>query len=107
MGEKIGATVTLETAPLKYDGLSYTEIWISEAQERMVLAVPPDSVEPLHRLCAADTGNDTWRSEAAKATSRFTRLAGRVHLDVYFLPGAFDDYTLPQKTITHHSAALN
>ncbi len=26
---------------LKYDGLSYTEIWISEAQERMVLSVPP------------------------------------------------------------------
>ena len=41
MGEKVGARVTLETAPLKYDGLTYTEIWISEAQERMVLAVPP------------------------------------------------------------------
>ncbi len=54
MGEKIGAIVTLETAPLKYDGLSYTEIWISEAQERMVLAVPPDSVETLHRLCQAE-----------------------------------------------------
>ena len=37
MGEKIGARVDLDKAPLKYDGLSYTEIWISEAQERMVL----------------------------------------------------------------------
>ena len=27
--------------PLKYDGLSATEVWISEAQERMVLAVSP------------------------------------------------------------------
>src|SRR5690606_31489517 len=45
MGAEIGATVTLETAPLKYSGLSYTEVWISEAQERMVLAVPPDKVE--------------------------------------------------------------
>ena len=42
MGEKIGAEVWLEKAPLKYDGLSYTEIWISEAQERMVLSVPED-----------------------------------------------------------------
>ncbi|HUT92476.1 MAG TPA: AIR synthase-related protein, partial [Thermoguttaceae bacterium] len=42
MGEKIGAEVWLEKAPLKYDGLSYTEIWISEAQERMVLAVSDD-----------------------------------------------------------------
>ena len=42
MGEKIGAEVWLDRVPLKYDGLSYTEIWISEAQERMVLAVSPD-----------------------------------------------------------------
>ncbi len=41
MGEKIGAVVWLDRVPLKYQGLSYTEIWISEAQERMVLAVPP------------------------------------------------------------------
>ena len=37
MGEEIGAEVWLDQAPVKYDGLSYTEIWISEAQERMVL----------------------------------------------------------------------
>src|SRR5690606_28108187 len=30
MGEEIGAEVWLERAPLKYEGLSYTEIWISE-----------------------------------------------------------------------------
>ena len=40
MGEDIGATVELEKVPLKYAGLRYDEIWISEAQERMVLAVP-------------------------------------------------------------------
>ncbi len=54
MGEKVGAYVTLEQAPLKYAGLSYTEIWISEAQERMVLAVPADRVEALRELCAAE-----------------------------------------------------
>ena len=43
MGEEIGAEVWLERAPLKYDGLSYTEIWISEAQERMVMSVSPPS----------------------------------------------------------------
>ena len=41
MGEKLGATVELDRVPLKYAGLRYDEIWISEAQERMVLAVPP------------------------------------------------------------------
>ncbi|MEX2386906.1 MAG: AIR synthase-related protein, partial [Phycisphaeraceae bacterium] len=54
MGEKVGAYVELEKAPLKYAGLSYTEIWISEAQERMVLAVPAEKVETLRALCAAE-----------------------------------------------------
>ncbi|HXY33664.1 MAG TPA: phosphoribosylformylglycinamidine synthase subunit PurS, partial [Planctomycetaceae bacterium] len=42
MGAETGAEVWLERAPLKYSGLSYTEIWISEAQERMIVAVRPD-----------------------------------------------------------------
>ncbi|MEX2286155.1 MAG: phosphoribosylformylglycinamidine synthase subunit PurL, partial [Planctomycetaceae bacterium] len=54
MGEKTGAVVWLDRAPLKYEGLSYTEIWISEAQERMVLAVPPANWNELHDLCAAE-----------------------------------------------------
>lgn len=51
MGEEIGAEVWLDRAPLKYEGLSYTEIWISEAQERMVLAVPPVHLERLSQIC--------------------------------------------------------
>ncbi|MGB0768682.1 MAG: AIR synthase related protein, partial [Phycisphaeraceae bacterium] len=54
MGEKVGAYVTLDTAPLKYRGLSYTEIWISEAQERMPLAVPPEHVETIKQLADAE-----------------------------------------------------
>jgi phosphoribosylformylglycinamidine synthase len=54
MGEKLGAVVQLEQAPLKYEGLSYTEIWISEAQERMVLAVPPGNWLILKALCDSE-----------------------------------------------------
>jgi len=54
MGEKTGAEVWLDRAPLKYAGLSCTEIWISEAQERMVLAVPPANWEAFRSLCAAE-----------------------------------------------------
>jgi phosphoribosylformylglycinamidine synthase len=54
MSEKVGATVQLDLAPLKYEGLSYTEIWISESQERMVLAVPPEKWEMLRGLCASE-----------------------------------------------------
>lgn len=51
MGKDLGAEVHLERAPLKYPGLAYTEIWISEAQERMVLAVPPQNVPALKAIC--------------------------------------------------------
>ncbi|MCC5823610.1 MAG: phosphoribosylformylglycinamidine synthase subunit PurL [Phycisphaerales bacterium] len=51
MGEKLGAEVHLEKAPLKYEGLSYTEIWISEAQERMVLALPRENLDALQAIC--------------------------------------------------------
>lgn len=54
MGEKIGAAVHLDRVPLKYQGLRYDEIWISEAQERMVLAVPTDCVEALLELARSE-----------------------------------------------------
>ncbi len=53
MGETLGAEVHLENAPLKYPGLTPTEIWISEAQERMVLAVPASNLEDLAQVCEA------------------------------------------------------
>ncbi|MGN6625613.1 MAG: phosphoribosylformylglycinamidine synthase subunit PurL, partial [Tepidisphaeraceae bacterium] len=50
MGGEIGARVELDKVPLKYDGLRYDEIWISEAQERMVLSVPQEKVGELLTL---------------------------------------------------------
>lgn len=55
MGEDIGAEVWLESAPVKYAGLSYTEIWISEAQERMVLSVPEHHWQEFEKLCADES----------------------------------------------------
>jgi phosphoribosylformylglycinamidine synthase II len=47
MAEETGVRVYLDRVPLKYLGLSYTEIWISESQERMIMAVPPNTVKEL------------------------------------------------------------
>ena len=52
MADGVGADVELTAVPLKYPGLAPWEIWLSEAQERMVVAVPPDrsaSSWPLRR----------------------------------------------------------
>ncbi|OIO39140.1 MAG: phosphoribosylformylglycinamidine synthase II [Candidatus Omnitrophica bacterium CG1_02_49_10] len=54
MAAKTGAMVWLHRIPLKYSGLSYDEIWISEAQERMVIAAPKVNVERLLEVFAAE-----------------------------------------------------
>ncbi len=51
MGEELGVEVELSKVPLKYQGLTPGEIWISEAQERMVVAVKPERVADLETLC--------------------------------------------------------
>ena len=45
MGENIGVRLDLDKAPLKYPGLMPWEILISEAQERMSIAVPKDKID--------------------------------------------------------------
>ncbi|MFO0972177.1 MAG: AIR synthase-related protein [Phycisphaerae bacterium] len=65
MAADTGAEIDLDRVPLKYVGLRYDEIWISESQERMVLAVPQDRVDALLALA---------RNEDVEATviGRFT-----------------------------------
>ncbi len=42
-----GFHLELEKVPLKYQGLSPWEIWISESQERMTFAVPPENTDKM------------------------------------------------------------
>jgi phosphoribosylformylglycinamidine synthase II len=53
MGAELGVEVELDCVPRKYAGLRPWEIWLSESQERMVLAVPPSAVARLFDLCRA------------------------------------------------------
>jgi phosphoribosylformylglycinamidine synthase II len=61
-----GCEMSLERAPLKYAGLDPWEILLSEAQERMTLAVPPDKID------------------------RFMEMAGRMEVEATIL-GKFTD----------------
>ncbi len=54
MGEELGARVYLDRVPLKYKGLSYMEIWISESQERMVLSVSPGKLAALQAVFSSE-----------------------------------------------------
>ncbi|MEW6200894.1 MAG: phosphoribosylformylglycinamidine synthase subunit PurL [bacterium] len=54
MGQDIGAELHLERAPLKYGGLRPWEILLSEAQERMILSIPPKNLKRFMELCRAE-----------------------------------------------------
>lgn len=54
MGRDLGARVDLEKVSLKYQGLNYDEIWISESQERMVLSVPSRNWDSLREVFAGE-----------------------------------------------------
>jgi phosphoribosylformylglycinamidine synthase len=55
-----GVVVELEKIPLKYPGLAPWEIYVSESQERMLLAVPPENLERVLEV---------FRSEDVEATA--------------------------------------
>lgn len=52
IGEDIGVSIELANAPLKYEGLSAWEIYVSESQERSVLAVDPENFEQIAAIFA-------------------------------------------------------
>jgi phosphoribosylformylglycinamidine synthase subunit PurSL len=67
-----GCEVDLEQAPLKYAGLDPWEIWVSEAQERMTVAVPKRKVQDFLDLCES-------RDVEATVLGKFTK-TGYLHI---------------------------
>ena len=57
MLSETGGNIYLERAPLKEEGLQSWQIFLSESQERMVMAVKPENVAELQRLA------DTFQTE--------------------------------------------
>ena len=47
-----GCRIELEKVPLKYQGLDPWEIWVSESQERMTVAIDPNDLQPFMALSA-------------------------------------------------------
>jgi phosphoribosylformylglycinamidine synthase II len=99
MAATLGAEVKLETVPLKYAGLSATEVWISEAQERMVLAVPPAKWDQLAAVAAAE-GVEATAIGTFTGTGRLMLMwEGRVagDLDCHFLHEGRPKQRLPAR----------
>ncbi len=80
-----GADIDLAKAPLKYEGLQPWEIFLSEAQERMTLAVPPEKLDKLLALAARRdveaTALGTFTCTGALVVRYGNRVVGHIGLD--------------------------
>ncbi len=80
-----GAKIDVGLAPVKYLGLAPYELWVSESQERMTFAVPPEKIQAFLDLAkrrqveATDMGEFT--DDGKIQISYKGRLVGMLHLD--------------------------
>jgi len=95
MGQELGAEVELEKVPLKYAGLTYNEIWISEAQERMVIAVKPENVEAITKIFDDENVESTVIGKFTDDKQLILRYNGQVvgQLDMDFLHKGVPKYS--------------
>jgi phosphoribosylformylglycinamidine synthase II len=81
-----GAHVELEKVPLKYEGLDLWEIWVSESQERMTVAVKPGHIERFLQLSCLHGVEST-------VIGRYTN-TGKLHLTYQGTTCAYVDLDL-------------
>ncbi|MEZ4451209.1 MAG: AIR synthase-related protein [Nannocystaceae bacterium] len=94
-----GAEIDLARAPLKYPGLAPWEILISEAQERMTVAVRPDRVDEFLALAARREVEATVLGEFTSTGKLVVRHGDEVvcDLDLWFLHEGVPLPTLPAR----------
>lgn len=82
-----GCVIELEKAPLKYEGLLPWEILLSEAQERMTLAVPAESLAEFLALAKEMAVEATALGQFTDSGFFDVRYKGRLvaHIDMEFL----------------------
>ena len=92
-----GCSIDLSKAPLKYDGLKPWEILLSEAQERMTLAVPKDKLQAFLALAEEMDVEATPLGEFTESGYFHVTYGDKV---VTYLPMEFMHDGVPQMCLT-------
>ncbi len=78
----LGAEVDLEKVPLKEEDMAPWEIWISESQERMMLAVKPENVDKVLKIFEKWDVLATPIGRAVEGSRIVVRYRGEVVIDL-------------------------
>jgi len=83
-----GCYIELDKVPLKYEGLDQWEIWVSESQERMTVAIKPEDLNRFMELS---------RKHAVESTviGQYTD-SGKLHITYKGKTCAYVDLSLPE-----------
>ncbi len=94
--ESGGCIVELSKVPLKYAGLSPWQIWISESQERMTLAVPSNKLGALQKLMKRRAVEATVIGTFTKSGRCIVEFDGKdvMDIDMKFLHDGLPKHTL-------------
>ncbi|KKR87695.1 MAG: Phosphoribosylformylglycinamidine synthase 2 [Candidatus Curtissbacteria bacterium GW2011_GWA1_41_11] len=111
MGESVGARVYLEKAPLKYSGLAPWEIFLSESQERLILAIDPKNLKKVQKICNLYNVSDSvlGKFNGSKRLVVTYLPAGRhgKNQTVCNMPMEFIHGGLPQRNMVGKSKTVN
>ena len=89
-----GCEIDLEKVPLKYDGLDQWEIWVSESQERMTVAIRPGDLARFMELSARHAVESTVIGRYTDSGKLHIRYEGVTcaYIDMDFLESGFPQW---------------
>jgi len=89
-----GCEIELEKVPLKYKGLDQWEIWISESQERMTLAIKPEDLDDFLELSEKHAVESTVIGKYTDSGKLHIKYNGKTcaYIDLDFLSSGFPQW---------------
>ena len=89
-----GCEIQLEKVPLKYEGLDQWEIWVSESQERMTVAVLPEDIDRFLELSGLHAVESTVIGEYTDSGKLHITYKGETcaHIDIDLLTSGFPQW---------------
>ena len=89
-----GCEIELADVPLKYEGLDQWEIWVSESQERMTVAIHPDDRQRFFELSEQHAVESTVIGRYTDTGKLHIKYGGKVcaHVDLDLLESGFPQW---------------
>jgi len=105
IGQQTGVTVHLENERLKYQGLNPWEIWLSESQERMILAIQKNKLKAFINICKKYNVETTvlGKFDGSKKLNVYYKKEKVCDLDMKFLHHGLPQRTMIAKKPNRHS----